>query len=243
MDKMQKFSYNNNIYSIYIYADMDYKDDCNNIMTDILASIVFNEIESTEEPTTEKITEPSTEKETEPPIVNNTSTGGWWANGTGDYVASGLTVTNYGVLHIEYNGEGYFSVKSYENDEYDELLVSNVGSYSGDVLIDHSGTFDIVIESEGDWSITSSGLKIDDTTSFSGYGDAVTGITSHDGGNWKITYEGDSYFSVKQYGMNEGYMDLLVSETESYSGIVKSEKGDDVFFVVTSEGNWSINKQ
>lgn len=203
------------------------------------------------EKTTSKVTkinkETTAERSTDPPvedrIINNTSAGGFWANGSGDYVASGLKITEYGVLHIEYNGEGNFSVTSYENDDYDGLLVNEIGNYSGDVLIDHSGTFELQIEAEGSWSITSSGLDIDDSTTFSGFGDSVTGITTHDGGNWHITHAGSSNFSVTQYGLNEGYMDLLVNVIGNYDGVVKAEKGDYIFFEINADGNWTISKQ
>lgn len=206
----------------------------------------------TEEPTekpTEKPTEAPTEPPTDPPteankIINNTSAHGFWANGNSDYVAEGLKVTGYAVLHVKHSGDSHFSVISYENGEdYDELLVNTSEPYEGDVLISHSGNFSLEINAEGDWSITSSGLSIDDSTYFSGHGDAVTGITTHDGGNWKITNDADSHFSVIEYGLNSGYMDLLVNTSEPYEGIVKAEKGDNIFFKVSSAGNWTIEKQ
>lgn len=233
-------------------------DEFNATETDIIDSIRFDGVSkyttptsveptteepTTEEPTTEKTMEPPTEKPTEHKIKNNTSTDNFWANGSGDYVATGLKVTGYGVLHVEYYGEGHFSVISYENDDYDDLLVNETGNYSGDVLIDHTGTFELAISAEGSWKITSSGLSIDDTTSFSGTGDSVTGLTSHGGGTWEITHTGNSNFAVIEYGLNEGYMDLLVNEIGNYSGTVKAESGDDIFFCIKADGAWTINKK
>lgn len=210
----------------------------------IIDSIAISK--STEKPTS-KPTEPPTEKPTEKPterkIINNTSTDGFWAEGSGDYVATGLKVTGYGVLHIEYYGEGNFSVISYENDDYDNLLVNEIGNYNGDVLIDHSGTFELEISAEGSWKITSSGLSVDDKTSFSGTGDCVTGLTSHSGGTWEISHNGDDNFAVVEYGLNYGYMDLLVNEIGNYNGTVKAESGDDIFFKVSADGAWSIKKK
>ena len=204
----------------------------------------------TEEPTeeTEEPTEKPTEEPTEPPteapkIINNTSTDGFWAKGSGDFVAQGLKVTGYGILHITHTGSRNFTVKLYDGDDYKNLLVNEIGNYSGDVFVDGSGTYQLVIKADGNWNITSDGLSIDDTTSFSGHGDSITGITSHSGGSWKITNSGDHYFSVKEYGLNYGYMTLLVNEIGNYSGVVKAESGDDIFFVVKSDGNWTIEKQ
>ena len=202
--------------------------------------------ESKTEPTTKKVTKGSTKKTTDSPapkIVNNTSSDGFWANGNGDYVAEGLNVTNYAVLHISHTGSRNFIVKLYKDDEYEDLLVNTIGSYTGDVLVDGSGTYELEISADGDWNITSDGLSIDDTTSFSGTGDSVTGITSHSGGSWHITYSGERNFSVIEYGESLGYMDLLVNEIGSYDGTVKAESGDNIFFKVHSYGNWTIKKK
>ena len=189
---------------------------------------------------TEPLTDAPTEKHK---IVNNTSTGDFWAKGSGDYVAKGLKVTNYGILHVSHSGNSNFVVKLYKDNSYEDLLVNTIGDYSGDVFVDGSGEYELEIKADGAWNITSNGLSIDDKTSFSGTGDSVTGITSHSGGNWKITNSGKSNFVVKQYGISSGYMDLLVNEIGSYNGVVKAESGDDIFFVVKSDGNWTIKKE
>ncbi len=204
---------------------------------------------ATEEPTTEKLTEPLTEKEPEPEvkkpaIVNNTSGNGFWAEGNGDYVAQGLNVSGgYAVLHVESYDKGHFSVVTYKNDEYDDLLVNTTDTYSGDVLVEGSGEFELKITAKGAWKITSRSLEIDDTTSFSGTGDAVTGITSNGGGNWKITNSGNGHFSVVEYSLSRGYLSLLANTTGDYNGVDKADKGDDIFFKVKSKGSWTIEKQ
>ena len=208
-------------------------------MERIIDSIVPDEnyVTSTEKPT-QSLTEKPTEK-----INNDTSSGGFSAYGSGDDVVTGLTVTKYAVLHIEHTGARNFAVISYEGDDYDDLLVNTIGNYSGDVLIDHSGEIDLEITADGDWNITSSGLTIDDTTSFSGHGDAVTGLTTSSGGIWEITHSGDRNFAVIEYGLNSGYMDLLVNEIGDYSGTVKAKAGDVIFFKVSADGDWTIKKK
>ena len=201
-----------------------------------------NYIDETDEDYEEKDT-PTEKPEKKTEIKNETSSDDFYAYGDGDYVATGLNVTGYAVLHIDYTGAGNFSVVSYEGDKYDNLLVNAIGNYSGDVLVDHSGSFSLEIKADdGNWNITSSGLEIDDTTSFSGCGDAVTGITSSSGGIWEITHDGTSNFSVVEYGVDLGYMDLLVNEIGSYSGTVKAESGDNIFFKVNADGNWTIKQ-
>lgn len=192
---------------------------------------------TTAEPTTEKVTEPPTEK-----IKNNTSANGFWAEGSGDYVAENLNVTNYAVLHITHSGSSNFVVKLYKDDTYEDLLVNTIGDYSGDVLVKKSGKYELEINADGNWNITSDGLSIDDTTSFSGTGDGVTGITSHSGGNWHITNSGSRNFVVIEYGVSSGYMKLLVNEIGNYDGTVRAKSGDNIFFKVTSKGSWTIKK-
>ncbi len=181
--------------------------------------------------------------DTKETVNNNTSANGFWANGTGDYVASGLNVENYAVLHITYTGSRNFVVKLYKDDEYEDLLVNTIGDYTGDVLVEGSGNYSLEIKATDSWDITSDGLNIDDTTSFSGTGDSVTGITSHSGGNWHIKNNGERNFSVIQYGMSEGYMKLLVNKIGNYEGTVRVESGDNIFFKVHSYGDWSIEKE
>ena len=243
--------YKNYKESSYTYYDTDtnkYYDSSSEIETTKESSIIESnkyeqnsQVESrTESHTTESIVEQSSKEEK---INNNTSSNGFWANGTGDYVASDLNVDNYAILHITYTGSRNFVVKLYKDDEYEDLLVNTIGDYSGDVLVEGSGNYSIEIKATDSWNITSDGLSVDDTTSFSGTGDSVTGITSHSGGNWHIKYNGERNFSVIEYGMSKGYMKLLVNKIGNYEGTVRVESGDNIFFKVHSYGDWSIEKE
>lgn len=237
------FYVNNSLYLFSLVCDKDYEDEMISAFPFVRSRISIIDLTTA---TTEIPTEPPTEVPTVAQIDNPTSTGGWSAQGSGDYVAEGLTVEGYAVLTINYYGDGHFAVVSYENgDDYDDLLVNKIGNYSGQVLIDHGGTFDLEITADGEWTIQTSGLSIDDSTVFSGNGDFVTGITTHDGGNWEITNDGDSNFAVIQYGVKSGYMDLLVNEIGSYSGTVKCQKadGDNIFFAIKSNGNWTLKRK
>lgn len=239
------FYYEGYFYSFNLSDKQSNLGECSRLGDKIIETIKLYEPEQKQtdeqaQKATEKPTEKSTEKKS---IINNTSTDGFWAKGEGDYVATGLNVTDYGVLNITYSGDSNFIVKLYENDELKKLLVNEVGVYSGSVLIEDSGTYDLEIKSNGSWNITSSGLTIDDTTSFSGNGDSVTGITSHSGGNWHLTHNGSSNFIVKKYGLNNGFEELVINEIGQYDGTVKIKSGGDIFFEITADGDWTINKQ
>ena len=43
--------------------------------------------------------------------------------------------------------------------------------------------------------------------------------------------------------MTKGYMDLLVNKIGDYSGVVKAESGDNVFFQINTKGDWTMEKQ
>lgn len=217
--------------------------------SNIIDSIVVGElqtiVDSTTKDSTNQVTENSTQKAVEnSKITTNSSTGGFQVSGSGKCVAEGLKVEEYGVLHINYTGSDFFAVMSHEDGGYDEYLVSELGDFSGDVLIDHSGTFDIEIMGKGDWSITSSGLSVDDTTSFSGSGYSVTGITSHSGGNWHITNKNaTSNFIVYERILNYEYPEVLVNEIGEYDKTVYIQPGENIFFEVKSDGDWTITKE
>lgn len=190
-------------------------------------------------------TTPKTTVTTTPPnksIYNPSSVNGWSANGTGDYVAQGLQVTNYACLSITHNGSSNFTIKSYNNDKGgSDLLVNEIGNYSGTVLIAESGNYDIEIHADGNWQINA--FKIDNTDGayFSGHGDAVTSVFLADGYNWKITNNNaDSNFVVRIYYPETGERDLLINEIGNYTGIVRSDRKGSVFFEITSNGDWSI---
>lgn len=177
-------------------------------------------------------------------LYNPSGVNGWSANGTGDYVAQGLTVEHCGVLSISHDGSGYFSVKAHHNGTGDyESLVSEIGSYNGTVLIPEGGNYDIEINADGNWSMKAFAIGITDGTYFSGHGDAVTSVFLTTNQNWKITNNNsDSYFSVKvHYTEDEGDYDTLVSEIGNYSGVVRSDDSGSMFFEIISDGDWSIS--
>lgn len=245
------FDFENSSYSCYGYEKGDYltvsgyadTTDC-----DYGAVIIdVKEILETDKTLFKEISKKPKEAKHKNKTINNlTGSNNFTANGSGDYVAKGLKVENYAILNITTSGnDGNFAVTSYKDGEYEDLLVNTIDDYTGTVLVPGSGTYDLEIKCDsGSWNITSSGLKIDDKSSFSGNGDAVTGLTSHCGGSWKIKHTGSDNFSIVQYGINYGYMDLLVNEIGNYSGtVMASEKDEAVFFQVNADGAWTLEQE
>ena len=185
-------------------------------------------------------------KPTKKTIYNPSSVNNFTANGSGDYVAKGLEVENFAILNITVKGnDGNFAVTSYKDGKYQDLLVNEIGDYTGTVLIDETGSYQLEVQCDsGNWSISASNLVINEKTSFSGTGDAVTGITSHCGGSWKFTHTGSDNFAVVEYGVNYGYLELLVNEIGNYSGsVMTSDEDEAVFFKISADGAWTIEQE
>lgn len=171
-------------------------------------------------------------------IYNPSKNPNWSWQGSGDYVATGLEVTDYAVLNISHNGSSNFYVRVISDNNTDGL-VNEIGSYNGQVLIDESGTYEVEIHADGNWNITASGLSVTDSTNFSGTGDSVTPIFNTTNQNWAITHTGESNFYVREYEVGY-YGDGLVNEIGNYSGVVHSDVSGNCFFKINADGNWTI---
>lgn len=174
-------------------------------------------------------------------LKNPSSVSAWGWSGSGDFVATDLQVENYAIITASHDGSHNFILQAYNEDGSSNLLVNTIGWYSGSTLIVGSGTYEIEIKGDGNWSVNAYALSTTEDTSFSGTGDFVTPIFYAKNNNWNITNDGEHNFAVKQYSINTDRYDLLVNEIGSYSGIVKSDVGNETFFEITSEGNWSIS--
>ena len=175
--------------------------------------------------------------------------------GSGDDVITDINLP-YGVYvaNIKMESDAYNSIKFYTDVDDYELLVSAGSPYYGTTLVKGSkycevngGIFEV--KSNGNWSIQIDELSGRTTTNLTGSGDVVTGLFGGSGKMETITIcmNSDSYHSVKlfEYGDSEDYLDydLLVSDSGEYIGkcLVNTKEGEQYFFTVESEGNWSID--
>lgn len=178
-------------------------------------------------------------------------------NGFGDSVISNINIPkgNY-TATITFDSDSYNSVKLYYgDDEYDyDLLAGEIDDYSGTTLIEETREHGInngslVVNCEGAWTVRIEKLVGTSTFPLNGFGSVVTGLFDGIGHDemYEISFDSDSHNSVKIYEYNGGYFDydLLVNESEPYHGKVmaKTEKGKKYFFVITSDGSWSIQRK
>ena len=147
---------------------------------------------------------------------------------------------------IKGSGSGNFAVWSYDDGEPIDLLVNEIGSYSGIRplnLQDRTVVF-FEVSSSGSWEIIVAPLSAApsmDSTTYTGRGDYVLIMESpgsNDPARITFTHSGSSNFAVWQYGLAD--VKLLVNEIGSYQGMVLGVR-DALLFDISADGSWSVN--
>lgn len=164
-------------------------------------------------------------------------------SGSGDNVVSDIKVSD-GIyrVHFTHSGRRNFIVKSYDATNDKELLINEIGTYDGYVLLLGKSPYSFEIEADGSWTYTIERLDKISDTSFAGKGDYVTGLCYLSSGAWEVTHDGKHNFVVRIYTTNG--RDLLVNEIGTYTGkkMITIPVGSYAFFEITADGNWTINK-
>ena len=164
-------------------------------------------------------------------------------SGTGDFVIQNLNLTSqFYTAYFTHSGSSNFIVKDYFGDYWD-LLVNERGNYSGTVLVENKGLHNINITADGNWTVKLLPVTSTSATSFSGIGDFVTPYFKMPGNKvWKFTHDGSSNFIIKAHTLDN--WDLVINETGTYNGsqIVDLPSGENVFFEIIADGNWTISK-
>jgi hypothetical protein len=153
-------------------------------------------------------------------------------------------------LEIRHKGESNFAVVSYNaKGEYLDLLVNEIGDYSGRVLVYNEITRyqdervrSLEITADGDWEIVAIpiGMLRTFSTSASGSGDDVIQVQTI-ADRITLSHNGESNFIVIARGVFRygSTWDLLVNEIGSYAGQVRLESGARLFSI-QADGNWTI---
>lgn len=165
-------------------------------------------------------------------------------SGHGDDVISNITLDSDMIrIHIQYFGSGVISVKEIDKD-LSHVILSKYGAYDGYQYLYYARSsppvsFEISAK-DSDWILSLEPIKSTNESSFSGYGDFVTGIISGPSGTWELTYEGTGYFSVCLYS-NNFYRDSIVSTVGEYSGkkYIEFPSGGGCF-EITADAHWTL---
>jgi len=176
------------------------------------------------------------------------------ANGTGDTITGVFDGTGkQEIFDITIDSDSYNGVKihKYNGGEYDyELLVNETNPYNGKVMFRTEKGYKYYLEilTEGSWSIKREQIPTSVTFPINGSGDSVTGLFDGTGNKivFNVNFDADSYngLTIYKYKGDMFDYDLLVNEADPYNGqvLVHTEKGYKYFFVVKTEGSWSISK-
>jgi hypothetical protein len=144
-------------------------------------------------------------------------------------------------LIIQHTGPSNFAVHSLDSSlEPTDLLVNEIGNYSGTVLLDggwsSTETTKLKITAGGAWTITIVPLQkvksFNGKAPITGFGDDVFYYTGEIA-TAAFTHDGSSNIAVKTHGLDS---DLLVNEIGPYKGTLVWRPG---LYSVTADGNWS----
>jgi hypothetical protein len=151
-----------------------------------------------------------------------------------------------GIASITHSGSSNFAIWALdENLEQDDLLVNEIGNYSGTVPFNLSTSVRITafeISADGPWTVTLKDVltlrEIEQGSPATGEGpDAL--VYKGETTVAQIAHEGASNFSVWSYGQGS---DLLVNEIGNYSGQVRWQSGP-ALIQISADGPWTIQLQ
>ncbi len=182
------------------------------------------------------------------------SCGGWApkppdpvvVSGTGAQVVNVNKPGDFFLADINYVGEGHFAIVSYDAaGERIDLMVNEIGSYSGRVLVDFydgEDTAAIEVSAEGPWSVTYyplSAARRESAAEITGSGDDVFILSPVTKGLTvgEFHTDDDGYFGV--WGFGDRGRDLLVNEIGPYTGQAVIDPGTSLI-EVKADGNWVI---
>lgn len=170
--------------------------------------------------------------------------------GRGDKVVRfTIPETAAAIAEASHRGDSNFAIQSLAEDgSTNDLLVNEIGDYTGTVLFDegdgeHSVAFQVT--ADGAWTITvkpvTDARPWAGDAELTGRGDdviyvspATTGLTIV-----AIAHQGESNFAVQSYGDEN---DLLVNEIGEYSGQTTIPSGT-IVLAITADGRWSITPE
>lgn len=171
--------------------------------------------------------------------------------GSGDkYIDYAIPYDAPAALELRHKGESNFAIVSYSGEgDYLDLLVNEIGDYSGRVLVynevdsyQDERVRHLEITADGDWEIVAIpiGMLRTFSSSASGSGDDVIQVQTI-ADRITLSHSGESNFIVIARGIFRygSTWDLLVNEIGSYAGQVRLESGARIFSI-QADGNWTI---
>lgn len=151
------------------------------------------------------------------------------------------------VATFSHSGQRNFIVKSYDTKGEEDLLVNEIGVWSGQVAVPGNNKYRLDVQAGGAWTVTFAPIGISDSPSLSGTGSVVGGLFKASGGpkTYAFSHNGRSNFIV-HLACDKG-SDLLVQNTigaVSGTRIVSFPSGaTNCFWRVDADGEFSVALQ
>lgn len=191
----------------------------------------------TPSPTPEPTLQPTPVPTPTPPILKT--------SGRGDKIVRLPAQDAPTIVRITGKGSSNFAVVSYVGSAYDDLLVNEIGSYSGTVYI-AAGVSRLKISSSGTWTVEVRPIESARTWSgvgrLGGSGDSVVLLAGAASGITTIKNKSNSNFAVVAYSPEGDYLDLLVNEIGNYSGEILLPDSDVIVLAIHAVGGtWSMS--
>ena len=193
--------------------------------------------EPTPEPTLTPTLAPTPKPTAVPPILKTA--------GRGDKIVKLGAQDGPTYAKITGKGSGNFAVISYTGSTYGDLLVNEIGAYSGSVYI-APGVNRLKVTSSGTWTIEvrpiTDAKHWNGESALTGKGDSVVNLTGGASGITTIKNKSKSNFAVIGYSQEGDYLDLLVNDIGSYSGEVMLPDADPTVLAIHAVGGvWSLS--
>ena len=165
-------------------------------------------------------------------------------SGSGDSIVEVPEGITAALVMATHTGSRNFVIQSLDaNNEMSDLLINEIGPYSGTVDVGVTGWSDapsmLQITADGAWTITLSpvGTAPAPGADLSGTGDSVLRYEG-DAGIATVNHVGESNFVI--YFADGTSPDLLVNEIGAYSGKIPIKSGP-ALIAVKADGDWTIN--
>ena len=168
--------------------------------------------------------------------------------GTGQTATKAITLPpGVNVLTFTHSGSRNFIVTSYDAKGNSDLLINEIGAFSGKKWLAGGTAYTFDIQADGAWSVSADLIGTQGGSSFSGKGFDVSGTFTPPTAPtaFAFTHTGRRNFIVT-LNCDGAYADLIQNEIGQVSGsrIVRFPQGASTcFWEVEADGNWTIKPQ
>ena len=143
------------------------------------------------------------------------------------------------ILDIQHRGgQSNFVVWAHDSRGSSDLLVNEIGPYSGSRWLVGDEEYFLEVDADGSWRVEFRSIGPEQPP-FSGSGDYVTGAFEPSGRVVEYSHTGSSNFAV--WAHCEGGSDLLANEIGSVSASVVLRGGGVCFLDIQADGRWAVS--